>query len=199
MTLQCCHGISSSCGATGGIPALFLAAWCMAVTNVLMMTSSLTGKRLCSAQESQPASGWHSCLGCGQLITQNFIPPSQTVIQLHWPLSVSVVGAFLLQVNYLIAIGVRSRAGSAAQWLLQSAGVCLWEVSSGLPSSRFMWSDCSIRMDGESPASQHPRKEVPVLGLEGPAAWGLQAGYAGSQMTSQTRQLLATLGRRRAL
>jgi len=47
------------------------------------------------------------------------------VIQLHWPLLVSVVGAFLLQVNDLIIIGLRSRAGSAAQWLRQSAGcVC---------------------------------------------------------------------------
>lgn len=58
----------------GGIPALFLAAWRVAVTNVLSMTSSLTGKILCSAQESQPASGWHSCLGCGLIIKWDFIP-----------------------------------------------------------------------------------------------------------------------------
>lgn len=177
-----------------GIPALFFAAWCMAATNVLTMTSSLAGKRLCSAQENQLAGGWRSCLPRGQIIKQDFIPPSQTVIQLHWPLSASVVGACLLQANDLGAIGVRSRADSAAQ-----CGVCLREVSSGLPSSRFRQRDSSVRMDGESPASRCPQKEVPRLGLEGPAALHLQAGYAGSQMTSQTSQLLATPGRRRAL
>lgn len=182
----------------GSLPSFFLpGAWQSWMS--WLTTSSLTGKRLCPAQHSQQANGWHSCLGRGQIIKQEFISPNQTVIQLHWPLSVSVVGAFLLQVNDLIAIKVKSRAGSAGQWLLQSAGMCLWEVSSGLSSSRFTWSDCSLRMDGESPASQRPRKEVPHLGLERPAARGLQAGYAGSRMISQTSQLLATLGRRRAL
>lgn len=95
--------------------------------------SSLSGKRLCSAQHSQQASSWHSGLGCGQTIKQDFISPDQTVIQLHQRLSVSVVGAFVLAGSDLIGSRVRSRAGSVAQRWLWSAGPWPGEVSSGLP------------------------------------------------------------------
>lgn len=127
--------------------------------------NSVSGKRLCLAQHSQQASSWHSCLGCGQIIKQDFISPNQTVIQLYQPLSVSVVGAFLLEGNDLIASRVSSGPGSAVGWWLQSAGTWPGEVSSGL---------CSIRTKTESQASWW-------LGRKGfPWGWGDSSpGFAG--------------------
>lgn len=194
MNLQCWHNISLSSGARGRNPGLFLAAWCVALTNVLTYNHQFNWERFCSAQRSQKDSGWRSCLGHGLIIKQDFISPNQTVIQHQWPLSVSVIGAFLLQVNDLIAISIRSRAGSTAQWLPQSER---W--AQDFPPAGLCEMIDNLKIYGESPASRWPRKEVPHQQLEGPAAVGLQAGYAGSQMTSQTSQLLATLGRRRTL
>lgn len=136
--------------------------------------SSLSGKRLCAVQHGQQASSWHTCLGCGQITKQDFISPNQTVIQLHQPLSVSVVGAFLLEGNYLIASRLRSRAGSAVGWWRQSAGPWPGEVSSGL--SQAGESNCgaaapSGQKQRANQASWGPRKEVLPLGLEGQQPW----------------------------
>lgn len=104
----------------GGTLACFLlpGAWHSQMS--WLTTISLTGKRFCSAQHSQKASDWHSCLRHWQIIKQDFISPNQAVIQHQWPLSVNVIGAFLLQISDLIAISIRSRPGRAAQWLPQS-------------------------------------------------------------------------------